>query len=153
MPVSVPPTFKGGYSNIGLGVAGQVLTSNGASAAPSFKTAGGGTLPAAITYGGSAAGANNDVNPGGTWPAGYGRLAVTLAAGNANWSGLVAGSDGQTVQLVNLDAANTLTLNSKNVGSLAANRFSFANDLILPPGATCWLVYWAGAIDLWVISS
>lgn len=153
MPVSTPPTFKGGYANLGLGSAGQVLTSNGTDVAPSFQTAGGGTLPAAITYA-SPAGASNDVNPGGTWPTGYGRLGVTLAAGNANWTGLVAGSDGQTIQLVNLDAANTLTLNSKNVGSAAANQFSYTGGgIILGAGASCWLVYWAGSVNLWMISS
>lgn len=36
MPVSSPPTFKGGANNIALGTAGAVLISNGAGAAPTF---------------------------------------------------------------------------------------------------------------------
>lgn len=44
MPVTTPPTFKGGYSNIAVGNAGQILTSNGAGSAPSFQAAGASAL-------------------------------------------------------------------------------------------------------------
>src|ERR1700704_4966269 len=80
----------------------------------------------------SPSGANNDVNPGGGWPAlagvPYTTLDVTLAAGAANWTGLVAGTDGQLCVIRNNDAANSLTLNNANAGSAAANRFSYPGN-------------------------
>lgn len=99
----------------------------------------------------SPAGANNDVVPGAGWPTGIGRLDVTLAAGVANWTGMVAGTDGQMVLLANADAANTLTLNNQNVGSAAANRFRGPGDLALPPGDTVLAVYYAGSVNRWVL--
>lgn len=53
MPLSAPPTFKGGFANITLGAAGTVLTSNGATTAPTFQAGGGG--------GGSPGGANGAI--------------------------------------------------------------------------------------------
>jgi hypothetical protein len=105
----------------------------------------GSTGGAYLTYA-SPAGARNNVNPGSGWPNApgpvpYSTLGVTLAAGNANWTGLLAGNDDQAVLIVNQDAANSLTLNNANAGSAAANRFAYAADLILPPGATAWAVY------------
>lgn len=99
----------------------------------------------------SPAGANNNVSPGGGWPA-IGRLDVTLAAGNANWTGLVAGTiDGQSCLIANNDATNTLTLNASNGASGAANQFRYAGDLALPPGATVLAVYYAGTVNRWVL--
>lgn len=50
MPLSMPPTFAGGFSDIALGAAGTVLTSNGAGLAPSFEApaAGGATFLAIV---------------------------------------------------------------------------------------------------------
>jgi len=97
-----------------------------------------------LTYA-SPNGANNDVNPGGGWPslAGvpYTTLGVTITGGNANWTGLLAGTDGQLVLIANQDTVDTLTLNKQNAGSAAANRFAFAADLILPPGASAFAMY------------
>jgi hypothetical protein len=103
-----------------------------------------------ITYA-SAAGALNNVNPGGSFPTGISGLDVTLASGAANWTGLLAGSDGQRVSISNQDATNILTLNSQNAGSTAANRFSAAADMALVPGQTLGLVYRAGSINRWRI--
>jgi hypothetical protein len=97
-----------------------------------------------LTYA-SPSGANNNVNPGGGWPslAGvpYTTLDVSLAAGNANWTGLLAGTDGQLCMIRNNDAANSLTLNKENAGSAAANRFSYPADLILTPRGTALAMY------------
>lgn len=69
-------------------------------------------------------------------PAGFssttGRLYVTLAAGDATWTSLTAGGDGQLLSIINNDAANTLTL--------AAAAFA-ANGLILPAGHRALLFY------------
>jgi hypothetical protein len=106
---------------------------------------GSGTL---ITYA-SATGAVNNVNPGSGFPSGISRLDVTLASGVANWTGLLAGADGQRVAISNQDTTNILTLNSQNTGSTAANRFSAAADMALVPGQTLGLVYCAGSINRW----
>lgn len=87
-----------------------------------------------------AAGANNNLNPGGGWPVNYGRLFLT-AAGAANLTGLVAGLDNQWVLIVNDDATNNITLNSLNAGSAAANQFDYATDLVLTPLDTVIAVY------------
>lgn len=89
----------------------------------------------------SPAGASNNVNPGSGFPAGVGVINVTLAAGNANWTGLAAGGAGQQVLIVNTDAVNSLTLNNQNAGSLAVNRFVGFGDLVLPPGARSLVIY------------
>lgn len=98
----------------------------------------------------SPAGTTADVNPAGGWPA-IGRLDVTLAAGNATWRSLVAGTDGQSVLLANADAANTLTLNNQDALGTAANRFRYAMNLALPPGATVLAVYYAGTVNRWIL--
>ena len=87
-----------------------------------------------------AAGANNNLNPGGGWPTNYGRLFLT-AAGAANLTGLVAGLDNQWVLIVNDDPANNITLNASNAGSAAANQFDYATDLVLTPLDTVIAVY------------
>lgn len=80
-----------------------------------------------------------------------GRLFVTLAAGNANWTGLAGGTDGLTIILKNIDPTNTLVLNSENVNSLAANRFNGVGDQTIPPGNSAMLVYTAGTRNRWDI--
>ncbi len=77
---------------------------------------------------------------------------VTLAAGDANWTGLLAGSAlGQLLLLTNGDAANSLTLNASNVGSAAANRFLYQFDLVLGPGVSKLLCY-DGVLAKWLIA-
>ena len=88
-----------------------------------------------------AAGANNNVNPGGGWPTGISRLILTAPSGVANMTGLLAGTDGQWVLIQNDDGANNVTLNNENGGSVAANQFTYAADLILPPESTAIVVY------------
>src|ERR1700744_1957389 len=75
-----------------------------------------------------AAGANNNVLPAGAgWPGStaspYGRVDFVGAAGDFNVTGGVGGLDGQIVIFRNATAFNC-TLNTLNVGSLAANQFA-----------------------------
>jgi hypothetical protein len=112
---------------------------------------GGGTLPGYLAYA-SPAGAQNNVSPGGAFPTSIGRLDVTLGSGAANWTGLLAGTDGQILVIGNVDATNTLILNALNVGSSAANQFRYSADLIITPSTSILLVYYAGTVNKWVIT-
>ncbi len=117
-------------------------------------SSGGGT--GIITTGGylayvSAAGAQNNVNPGGGFPAAVGRLDVDTTAGDTNWTGLLAGSDGQIVIIRNSAGANNLTLNSENAGSTAANRFTGVGDFVLGAGVPIWAIYYGGSVNRWVM--
>jgi hypothetical protein len=123
------------------------------SGVPAFAAPGaaGGLILAGRKAYASPAGANNNVNPGGGFPLNIGRLVVTLAAGNANWTGLLAGADGQLLYLTNADAANTLELDPSNVGSAAANQFLYQFSLALGPGVSKLLCYDA-TLAKWMIS-
>lgn len=122
------------------------------------SSSGGGGLAGAALAANLSAGAHNDYTPGGSpaWPgtaaAPYGRLFLTLAA-DANLTGLVAGLDGQQVQIVNVSGGN-LTLNDQNAGSAAANRFQTGpgGGVILGAGASIHMIYTAGSINRWVVS-
>lgn len=98
-----------------------------------------------------AAGANNDLNPGGAWPTGYGRLILTAPSGTANVTGIAAGVDNQWLLVTNADSTNTITLNALNVGSAVGNRLLYVADLVLPPGASVLLVYDA-TLGEWLIA-
>jgi hypothetical protein len=113
---------------------------------------GGGTKLASVTV---AAGATNNLNPGGTWPTGYSRLDVDPSAGAANLTGLLAGTDAQQIVIRNPDATNTLTLNNANAGSTAANQFlaRAGFDVAIPPGSSVIATYYGGSIDKWVITT
>jgi hypothetical protein len=119
-----------------------------------YTPSSGGFLPGYQPYA-SPTGTSNDVNPGGGWPTSISRLDVTLASGNAEWTGLLAGTDGQMVEIFNADATNTLTLDANPAGSVAgsaaANRFQFVGNLALPPGASAIAVYSAGTVNRWRI--
>lgn len=151
----LPPTFTPSVPPIHLGTAGQVLTMvNGV---PAFAAAAGGgssgILTGRVAYA-SPAGASNDVAPPVVLPATWlttSRLIVTLAAGNANWTGLLAGADGQLLYLTNADAANSLTLNHSNGGSVPANQLLYQFDIVLGPGVSKLLCYDA-TLAQWMIS-
>lgn len=100
----------------------------------------------------AAAGAANDVNPGGGWPGLYGRLDVDTTAGAASWTGLLAGFDGQRIMIRNT-GANSLTLNNQNAGSVAANRFASSGDTVIAAGLSVEAVYYAGSVNRWVIAT
>ena len=143
-----PPTFAPPVYNIPLGTDGQVLTMSGG--VPQFEAGSGGNLPAALAYA-SPAGISNNVNPGGAFPTNVGRLVVTLA-GDATWTGLVAGSDGQLVWIYNADATDNLTLSVADAGSTAANQFAGFSSLILPAQASVLACYFGLSVNRWVLS-
>jgi hypothetical protein len=100
----------------------------------------------------SPSGTTNDVNGGFPRFVGKVRLTVTLAAGDAIWTGLGAGADGQEVLLWNNDATNSLTLQVKNAGSVPRNQFNGSSmGYMLLPGFTLLLVYYAGVVNAWVV--
>ncbi len=117
-----------------------------------YTPSSGGFLPGYVLYA-SASGTLNDVNPGGTWPSNISRVDVTLGSGDAEWTGLVAGTDGQMVEIFNADATSTLTLDANPAGSVAGstavNRMQYVGNLSLGPGATAILIYRAGTINRW----
>lgn len=80
------------------------------------------------------------------------RLAVTLAAGSAAWTGLNAGANGQQVTLWNSDTVNSLTLVVQNIGSLSVNQFQgSAGSFTLTAGNAISLIYFAETINAWII--
>lgn len=142
MPITTPPTFSPPKFAIPLGAAGTVLTSNGVNAAPTFQVSGAGTIGAKRTYV-ALGGVENNVDPGGGWPTGYGRLFVDTTAGNAEFTGLKAGTDGQQVLII-VTGGNQLQLDNQNVGSLAANFFVSNGNLIIISGGRTLAVYTTG---------
>ena len=113
----------------------QTTAYPGSGAAVQGLASGSGTQTAVL-----AAGATNNLNPGGAWPD-DGILLLNSTAGAANITGLVAGVDQQMVLIMNLPGGNNVTLNNQNAGSTLANRFVNSFDLILAPGATVIAVY------------
>jgi hypothetical protein len=156
----IPPTFNPPAYGILVAPNGAVLTVSGG--VPKFLApgGGGGGFTGAYISTAVAAGANNNVNPGGApaWPgtlsAPYGQLDLTGAAGDFNLTGLLAGLNLQQVVIRNATNFNG-TLNDQNAGSLAANRFAIggAGDTLLPAGVSILAVYYAGSINRWVIVS
>ena len=152
MPISSPPAFNPAQPPVKLGAAGTVLTVNAGGKTLSFKagSGGGGTLSGYVSYI-AAAGASNNVNPVGFGPTIH-LLDVDTSAGAANFTGLIAGADGQQLVL-SVTGANLLTLNAANTGSTAANRFRAAADLTLLQNGSFNLVYYGAStgVNRWVI--
>lgn len=128
------------------------------SASRGAKSTGAASLALGLFSGGSkltyvaSAGASNNVNFGGAWPAAtVGRVDVDTTAGACNFTGIEAATvDGQGL-LIRVTGANNLTLNSLNGGSSAANQMAFVADLVMPQNYTAILVYDL-TLALWVIS-
>lgn len=133
---------------------GSVLLDVVQAGTPAFISAfssggsGGGGLGTYLAYA-SPAGAQNNVNPSG-FSSSVGLLDVTLAAGDANWTGLTAGADQQMLIIANADATHNLTLNGLNAGSSAANQFRAGGDPVLPPLAALLLCYYTTAAK-WIV--
>jgi hypothetical protein len=108
----------------------------------SSSSSGGAKLGSLLTYA-SPAGAAVAAAPAG-FAATVGRLLVTLAAGNATWVSLTAGSDGQILEIRNTDAANTLTLPAADWGGVG--------DIALSPGNNI-LTYYDTTAAAWQVTS
>lgn len=67
---------------------------------------------------------------------GTGRLLVTLPSGNATWTSLTAGTDGQLLEIRNTDATNTLTLPKVNWGGVGDIALSAGNNILTYYDAT-----------------
>jgi hypothetical protein len=119
------------------------------SGVPAFAAGGGGGgLGTYLAYA-SPAGVTNNVAPAG-FGSTVGLIDVTLAAGNASWSGLTAGADKQLLIIANADTVNSLTLLGLNAGSTAANRFRAGGDPVLPPLSALLLCYYTTPAQ-WIV--
>jgi hypothetical protein len=98
----------------------------------------------------SPAGASNDVVPPG-FDESIAFLEVDTNAGNAQWTGLIAGEHNQRVIVTNL-GPNQLRLDANNVGSTPANRFRAASNLILLTNMSTEVVYCAEGVNRWLVS-
>ncbi len=151
MPLTGPPTFNPAKFLIPLGAAGTVLTGNGVTSAPTFQLPGAAGI---VELGpflsvATAAGVTNNFNPGGAWPT-IGRLDIDTTAGNAELTGLVAGTDGQMV-LIRNTGVNSLQLDNANASSATANRFQSVGDFVIAQFGRVFAVYYAGAINRWSV--
>lgn len=106
-----------------------------------------------LTFSSPAGQVNNVLTP----PSGFGsqttRIDVQLLSGDAQWSGLFPGFDGQEVQIRNVptNAAGTfLTLQSLNNLSSSVFQFSGAGDHLIMPGQVQSVMYYGGSINNWV---
>lgn len=66
-------------------------------------------------------------------------------------NGLAGGSDGQQLVIFNGLATQTLTINSLNVGSAAANQFQGSGNAVLAAGQSKLVMYYAGTVNKWRI--
>lgn len=76
-----------------------------------------------------------------------GRLIVSLPSGNATWSSLTAGYDGQMCEIVNMDAGNTLTLPIADWGGPVG-----APDTVLNNGNKI-LAYYDVSLGAWQVTA
>jgi hypothetical protein len=77
------------------------------------------------------------------------RVLVTTTAGDATFTGITAGSDGQLMVVTN-QGSNLLTLADQNVGSSSANQFYGVTDITLPAKGSQLLSY-SGNLSKWVM--
>lgn len=79
-----------------------------------------------------------------------GTLDVNPSSGDATWTGLAAGAEGQRIVISNVGATYAFNLLALNAGSSAANQFRAAADMALLPGMTLQLQYSIGA-GKWIV--
>lgn len=136
------------------GAAGQVLTSNGGTAAPTFQPAsggGGGGIGADLSYSPSSgavdpgAGISGFVAAAGT--SGTGRLKVTLS-GATTFAGLPAGADGQQLFIMVVAGAYSLTLTA--FGTTAGAEIFASNSFTFQEFDCAHLLY-DSALSQWVL--
>lgn len=65
------------------------------------------------------------------------------ASAPVNLTGLTSGTSGRVLALLNVSAANAITLTHEDAGSTAANRFTLPSgaSLAIPPGGAALLMY------------
>lgn len=102
-----------------------------------------------------AAGTTNNLDPGSGFPASISWLDLDTTAGAATLTGLLAGTDGQTVTL-RVTGANPLTLSTGNTGlgdagSSAANRLTGEGDAGMLLGSINRITYRALPSPTWAI--
>jgi hypothetical protein len=150
MPLGPPIPWFNWRGPVAPGTAGQVLTSNGGTAAPTFQPGGGGGggVGTVLAYT-SAAGSVNDVAPG-SFGSMIGRLEVTLS-NITTWTGLTAGADAQLLIVSVVAGAFLLTLSALDSGSMAANQFRASASLTLGLNDSILLCYYAGSVNKWVV--
>lgn len=151
---------SGAITELTLGNSGQALLSNGASAAPSWGSAGSnsasdltsGTLAYArmadptVTSPSQITASQNDYA---SFARGINRFTTNAAR---DITGMVAGSDGEVRVLTNVGttAANTLTIKDESTSSTAANRFSvpWNGDCVIPAEGSV-VVFYDGTSQRW----
>ncbi len=112
-------------------------------------TGGSGTgylAPTAIT-----AASTNDYDPGSSFPTNYSWLDLNPSTNDITLTGLLAGTDGQSVSIRNIGSTYTIYLTNASNLSLAANRFSGEGDAGIPPGAIERMTYRALPSPRWAI--
>lgn len=113
---------------------------------------GGGTTSVTVT---AASGSANNVDPGSGFPSSIAWLDVDTSAGAATWTGLKAGTEGQTVA-IRVTGANTLTLSTGGDGlgdalSSAVNRFTGENDAAILTNGITHITYKVLPAPTWAI--
>lgn len=91
------------------------------------------------------AASTNDYTPGGAWPTGIGSVDFNPTTNDVIFTGIVAGSDGQTSIWTNVGTTYNGIFNVEDTGSAAANRLygqggTGANSVV-PPGGIIVLRY------------
>lgn len=97
----------------------------------------------------AAAGNNDNVTPAAPDITQINRLFVNTTNGDATFTGLVAGADGQLVWVWN-QGTNLLTLANQNAGSTAANRFRGLDDILIPANGSV-LIFYDASVSRWVM--
>lgn len=80
-----------------------------------------------------------------------GILNIDPNAGESTLTGLLAGTNGQRLVIVNASAVNALNLNTADVASAAANRFQIGVNLTLEPKQSASAIY-SGDLSLWIVN-
>lgn len=100
----------------------------------------------------AASGTTNNVAPSG-FDAEVAFLDVDISAGNATFTGLAGGTDGQAVTITPINSSsNTLALTSLDGGSSAANRFRLSGSITLTQYVPQSFKY-SSTLNLWIPTS
>jgi hypothetical protein len=127
-------------SSSGAGT-GQVITYNGSSIVWADNAATVTVTPITPATLSTTASDNDNWNPTGISNAGL--VELNADNGDATISGIVAQETGRMLVLINVGAANYITLLNQSASSSAVNRFAIAggDDLMIGPGGSATLIY------------